>query len=92
MLRHGIKREVFISEFASNAFSILKKGKGRPNLKSLLSVRDIAVLAVKRWMVPRAERRPEYRSWKAGDLIALLSERRIPLRVPAKQTSVRSTG
>jgi hypothetical protein len=42
MLRHGIKREVFISEFASNAFSILKKGKGRPNLKSLLSVRDIA--------------------------------------------------
>jgi hypothetical protein len=67
MLRHGIQREVFVSEFASNTLSILAKGKGRPNLATLLTAREIAALAVKRWMVPRAERRPEYRSWEVGN-------------------------
>jgi hypothetical protein len=75
MLKHGIQREVFICELASNALSLLRKGKGRPNLKGLLSASDVAALAVKRWMVPRSEMRPEYRQWQASDLKMLLSER-----------------
>lgn len=75
MLRHGIQREVFICELASNALALMRKGKGRPNLTSLLSVDDVAALAVKRWMVPRSETRPEYRQWQASDLKTLLSER-----------------
>lgn len=75
MLRHGIQREVFICELASNALALMRKGKGRPNLTSLLSASDVAALAVKRWMVPRSETRPEYRQWQASDLKILLSER-----------------
>jgi hypothetical protein len=46
MLRHGIQREVFFCELASNAIAILRKGKGRPNLKSLLGASEVAALAV----------------------------------------------
>lgn len=81
MLRHGVQREVFICQLASNALSILAKGKGRPKLTSLLSAREVAALAVQRWIVPRSERRPEYRSWKASDVKALLGEQRMPLRL-----------
>jgi hypothetical protein len=63
VLKHGIKREVFISLFAENSLEILKNGSGRPNLKSLLSVSEIGDLAVGRWMVGRAESRPEYLDW-----------------------------
>ena len=75
MLKHGIQREVFICPLAKNALRILKNGKGRPDLSTLLSVDDVAQLAVKRWVVPRAERRPEYRNWKIENLKALLSEK-----------------
>jgi hypothetical protein len=86
MLRHGIQREVFICELASNAIAILRKGKGRPNLKSLLGISEVAALAVKRWMVPRSERRPEYRHWQVSHLKALLSERTLTLKAPQPVT------
>lgn len=69
MLRHGIQREVFLCTLASNAAHILKTGKGRPDLKSLRPVREIAELAVARWITPRASRRPEYRTWTADNLL-----------------------
>ncbi|MNV20097.1 hypothetical protein D3C71_1109850 [compost metagenome] len=63
VLKHGIKREVFISLFAENSLRILKSGSGKPNLESLLSVAGIGDLAVNRWMVARAESRPQYLDW-----------------------------
>jgi Domain of unknown function (DUF4338) len=72
MLRHGIKREVFLCELAINAVKLLRSGKGRPDLSSLLSAREVAQLAVERWMLPRAERQPEYRRWTADHLTNLL--------------------
>ena len=72
LLRHGIRREVFICKLASNAATILRTGKGRPNLSSLLSVREVAELAVNRWILPRARRRPDYRTWKRSDVVQLL--------------------
>jgi hypothetical protein len=77
LLKHGIQREVFLCELASNALSILKKGKGRPNLKSLLTAQEVGALAVQRWVMPRSQTRPEYKEWKSSDLRALLSERQI---------------
>ena len=71
LLRHGIQREVFICQLASNAAQILKSGKGEPELTSLLFARDIAKLAIDRWIVPRAKRRPEYRNWDLDDLVDL---------------------
>ena len=75
MLKHGIQREVFISELASNALKILRKGIGRPNVKALLRVNEVGNLAVDRWIVPRSQTRPEYMNWQVNDLKQLLSER-----------------
>jgi hypothetical protein len=78
VLHHGVQREVFLCTLASNAARMLRTGKGRPQLSSLLTVEEIGQLAVQRWMLPRSERMPEYRNWSRRDLASLLSE--IPSR------------
>jgi Domain of unknown function (DUF4338) len=85
LLKHGVQREVFICTLAINALSILAKGKGRPRLKGLLSAEKVAELAVRRWMTPRAERRPEYRLWTADNLKLLLKEQRLPMQSATAQ-------
>lgn len=75
LLRHGIRREVFVCSLASNATTILCTGKGRPDLSSLLAVRQVADLALERWVLPRARRRPDYRVWDSSDVLPLLSNR-----------------
>ncbi len=74
-LRHGIQREVFICELASNALKMLHSGLGRPNLKSLLSAEEVANLAVERWMLPRSQRMPEFKLWKRENIAGLLDEK-----------------
>jgi hypothetical protein len=74
MLHHGVKREVFLCPLASNAARMLRTGKGRPQLSTLLTVPEIGQLAVQRWMLPRSERMPEYRNWSRSDLASLLNE------------------
>lgn len=71
MLRHGIKREVFISRLAANADEILRSGRGKPDTDALLSTKEIAGLATERWMQQRAKRRPEFRDWTVDDLMEL---------------------
>jgi hypothetical protein len=74
MLHHGVQREVFLCTLASNAARMLRTGKGRPQLSTLLTVPEIGQLAVQRWMLPRSERMPEYRNWSRSDLVSLLIE------------------
>lgn len=74
MLKHGVKREVFMCCLAKNATTILKKGKGRANLKGLLRAEEVGRLAVQRWMIPRAERRPDYKLWNSDSLKSLLGD------------------
>jgi Domain of unknown function (DUF4338) len=76
LLRHGIQREVFISQLATNAIKMLRTGKGRPNLSSLLTASEVGALAVKRWMLPRADRRPEYKAWRSDQISSLFAEKR----------------
>jgi hypothetical protein len=71
MLKHGIRREVFLSWLASNGSDILKTGKGTPDISSLLPASDVADLAIERWMIPRAQRRPDYTAWTSDDLLDL---------------------
>ena len=73
LLKHGIKREVFLCELAGNAIRMLKTGKGRPNLKTLATAEQVAELALERWVRPRAQRRPEFQSWTTDDLKTLLT-------------------
>ena len=73
LLRHGIQREVFICNLASNAAGILRTGRGRPDLSSLVSTQEIADLALERWILPRARRCPDYRTWNSSDVLRLIS-------------------
>jgi len=68
MLRHGIQRQVFLCLLAENAKHILKTGKGRPDVKSLLTAADVAERAVSRWIIPRSRRRTEYLQWTPDNL------------------------
>lgn len=74
LLRHGIHREVFICELASNALKLLRTGTGKPDLSSLLSAEEVAHLAVERWLMPRSQRMPEFKMWKREDIATLLGE------------------
>lgn len=77
LLRHGIQREVFMCELASNAKRMLRTGKGRPDLKALQTVDEVAGQALERWILPRASRRPEYREWEHTSLIELLGRKKL---------------
>lgn len=85
LLKHGIQREVFYSELATNASRILKTGKGRPNLETLRTADEVAALALERWVFPRAGRRHDYKAWTLEDLKACLSAcyRFVPARAAA---------
>lgn len=72
LLKHGIQREVFISLLADNAARILSTGKGRPDIRNLLSVNDVGELAIERWLARRAATRPEYLAWNAAQLPELI--------------------
>lgn len=81
MMKHGIQREVFISQLADNATNILQTGRGKPDLTSLLSAKDIAERATERWMIPRSIRKTEYLSWNSDYLFDFIDNDRLSLEV-----------
>ncbi|WP_445662966.1 Druantia anti-phage system protein DruA [Enterobacter ludwigii] len=81
MMKHGIQREVFISQLADNATNILQTGRGKPDLTSLLSAKDIAERAMERWMIPRSIRKTEYLSWNSDYLFDFIDNDRLSLEV-----------
>jgi hypothetical protein len=72
VLRHGIQREVYMCALAKNSANILKTGEGKPNLSSLLRVSKISEQAKERWIIPRAERQPEFRAWRRERILELV--------------------
>lgn len=86
LMRHGIQREVFICQIASNATKILQTGKGKPEISSLLSVRDIADMALDRWVIPRANSTPDFKYWRPNDLIELFGSQAEGLRAQVERT------
>jgi hypothetical protein len=73
VLRHGIQREVFLCSFGKNALEVLRTGKGKLDTSSLKTASEISDLARQRWIAPRAERRPDFRSWKRDGILSLIS-------------------
>ncbi|QAY91483.1 Druantia anti-phage system protein DruA [Pseudomonas sp. ACM7] len=86
LMRHGIQREVFICQIASNATKILQTGKGKPEISSLLSVREIADMALDRWVIPRANNTPDFKYWRPNDLIHLFGSQAEVLRAQVERT------
>lgn len=91
LMRHGVQREVFISQLADNAAEILQTGKGQPDLSSLLSAKDISERAINRWVMPRSKRRPGYRDWVPNDFFDFFGNQSRALRIQAENSeAVRS--
>ncbi len=72
LLRHGVKREVFVAKIALNAKNTLLGKSERVRYRKLRSVSDIGAQAVQRWVLPRATTRQEYRLWTLEQTAALL--------------------
>jgi hypothetical protein len=84
LLRHGINREVFLCQLASNMARFLRGKAKRPQYKGLLSIGEVAELSLVRWVIPRAMRVTEYRNWKKENILDLLKAekcRRVSSRV-----------
>lgn len=67
LLKHGIRREVFISLLAKNSMDLLRGGIGSPELSTLQSVEEVGCIANHRWIVPRSRSRPEFRTWSRAN-------------------------
>jgi Domain of unknown function (DUF4338) len=95
LLRHGIKREVFLCHLASNAGGVLKGSTKGPRYQKLPRVLEIGQLARERWIIPRALRRPEFTRWRACLLRKKLSPmpgRRTPKHLGALTKRQYGTG
>ena len=72
ILKHGIRREVYVMPIARNAQAFLA-GTDADLQFDHRCVRDLAALACDRWMIPRANRRPEYRRFRREQLWDILT-------------------
>ncbi|MFC2027072.1 Druantia anti-phage system protein DruA [Chloroflexota bacterium] len=66
LLQHGIQREVYAVPLASNWREILHGEKRRPKGSSY-TASQIGKSAVERWVIPRSERKSDWRSWQRED-------------------------
>jgi Domain of unknown function (DUF4338) len=73
LLRHGISRQVFLCQLASNATRFLTEKATRLRYEGLLSTAEVAELSLTRWVLPRALRITEYRNWKRENISELLT-------------------
>lgn len=88
LLRHGIERQVFVAELATNAKSFLC-GRARSARYDLPSITEVAEQAKARWLVPRAARSPRIHEWRRDDLLPLLED--APYRLGIVETTDRMT-
>jgi hypothetical protein len=64
ILKHNLKREIFLCRLADNTNDILRGNAVRPDYSSLKTIKQISKLCRSRWIRPRSERRPEFTEWK----------------------------
>jgi hypothetical protein len=88
LLRHGIGREVFMCEVARNARKLLRGEAVKANHRGLKTVAEIGALARDRWLIPRAERRQEYKDWKRDQFRDLVLNRRKRTEAPTAEVIV----
>lgn len=90
LMRHNMKREIFICPIATNAYKVLRGKNLRPRFTDLLSVAEIGDAARQRWLVPRAERRPEFRLWRREDTLRLIRGETVAMPVQAPEREHRT--
>jgi hypothetical protein len=61
--RHGIRREIFVAPLGGEALRFLKGEVTRPGRYDWPAA-ELAEAFKKRWLLPRADRTPEYREFR----------------------------
>ena len=87
ILRHGVRREVFISFLASEGANLLLTGAGQPDTSCLHSIDEVAEMALERWIRPRAERNRSYLEWTHEDLVSAFGSQGRKIRTQLRQAS-----
>jgi hypothetical protein len=59
LLRHGIKRDVYVVELAINSRAFLRGEHARPRYRGM-PASDLVTFFKSRWLIPRSKRRPDY--------------------------------
>lgn len=85
LLRHGIKREVYGVPVSSNWHEVLNGKSARPR-RATASTTEIAEAAINRWIVPRAERSPDWAQWTRKQTWELMGNSGLTL--PALQAAL----
>ena len=73
LLRHNVRREVYAVPISANWREVLLGTESEP-AASRYSTEEIALAALKRWVIPRAERRADWSSWTRRDTWRSLTE------------------
>lgn len=87
LVRHNMKREVFICFLAANGQKILRGKNKRPRFENLKSVAEIGTAARARWIVPRAIRRPGFVHWRREDTLRLIRGEVAPATVETAEAA-----
>jgi hypothetical protein len=72
ILRHNLRREVFLCALAKNAAKLLTGRAVRPNVRDVVTAAEVSVEARQRWIIPRAQRRPGFKDWTLEDTLRLI--------------------
>lgn len=83
LIQHGMAREVFFCSMASNAKEFLRGDHVRVRYGDLPSVQEVADMALRRWLIPRASRCPDFLTWHAEQFMEELAH-----PTQAKQSSL----
>jgi hypothetical protein len=69
MAKHGLTREVFFCSLASNSLQFLRGEHKRARYDHLPTAAQIGEAAKVRWVIPRAQRMPEFRAWRSNQFL-----------------------
>jgi hypothetical protein len=72
LLRHGVQRQVFASELATNARAVLRGDERTPDYGTLTTIANVSERALDRWVIPRARADSTYLEWTHDNILALL--------------------
>ena len=86
-LRHGIGREVYMCEVATNPGKVLRGESAKAVYRGLKTVSEVGELARQRWLVPRATTRTEYKDWTRDQFKELVLRKRRSRSEASTQTS-----
>jgi Domain of unknown function (DUF4338) len=88
LIQHGMAREVFLCSMASNAREFLRGDHARVRYGHLPSVQEVAGMALERWLIPRASRRPDFLTWRPEQFIEELAQPSLAMQSPFAQEAL----